>query len=160
MISSDSLKSAKCKAVKSDSLTIETFENNWAKEWFTYDSTGWSISTHKTGSGPWKAPANSRLGIEVQSDEANELVVVLDQHVAIVPLSGGGEVETIQLSFEDFKDIDGKPLTNWLGLRTLKLCPMERLRNNKRGAERKTKSVGKAWTGAPPKFQKLFWAER
>lgn len=156
MVTADELGSAKLKATVKPSLLIEDFAGDWEKEWFTYRPAEWPRTTCKLRDAKWKAPADARLAIEVQSAEANTLVVMLDKMVAEVPLAGGDDWQPIVLSPADFHDVSGKPRSDWNNILQLKLSATERLRPQ-RGTDQKPKVVGAKWKGADPKFRNLRW---
>jgi len=155
-VSADELRSAKVRATRQPSLLIESFEGDWQREWFTYKPAEWARTTHKIHDDVWKAPAGASLVLDARAKDANTLVVVIDGHAAEVPLRGGGQWQEVVLTPRDFRDAAGASLADWDGIRQLKLAPTERLRP-KRGAARKSRSVGKRWRGDAPRFRNLRW---
>jgi hypothetical protein len=152
----EQLTSAGARATLSSSTVIEDFDAGWEKEWFTYRPAEWARTTNKLNSDLWQAPPGARLAISVQSDEPNRLVVMLDTHAAEVQLAGSPSPQQIILRPDSFKNHEGESLSNWSGVRQLKLSPAEHLRPG-RGQSGQPRLVGKNWRGAPPKFQYLRW---
>ena len=111
------------------SPTIEAFQGDWQKEWFSTRPEDWPRATNKVSHPLWKASPESRLTLEVKSSETNCLLVMVDNHAAEVELKGSGEWETVSLQPSDFKDIQEKPLPTWKGIRSLKLAAVEHLRD-------------------------------
>ncbi|MBG85297.1 MAG: hypothetical protein CMO80_00140 [Verrucomicrobiales bacterium] len=139
--------------------TIEDFNGDWKKEWFTYRPAEWALSTLKINALPWKAPAGASLAFRVQSPETNTLVVRIDEHAAEVNLKGGTAWQSIELTPADFLSATRKPLENWNNARLLKLSHADRLRP-RRGEKGQPRRVGATWTGEPPKFRHLRWKHR
>ena len=159
-VSPEKIKAADVIATIEPSLTIETFEDDWKKEWFTYKPEAWPITTHKLFDSQWKAPPETehevKLALEVWVDTPNQLVVLIDNHAAEVELNQPGQWQGVELSPSDLKNFDGATLPNWQNVRRLKLSNAERLRSSKRGSK-DSKIVGKNWNGANPKFRNLRW---
>ena len=152
----EELAAAGVRATLAPSLLIEDFGGDWEKEWFTYKPEEWARATHKVYSDAWKAPEKAKLGLEVRSAEQNELIVMIDEHVAEVKLTGGVNWQRIVFSPGDFENLAGERLGGWGNIRRLKLSPSERLRP-KRGSTRKSRIVGKDWRGTKPEFRELRW---
>ncbi|QDT95909.1 Dienelactone hydrolase family protein [Gimesia aquarii] len=155
-VSVKELQSARIHATMKPSLLIESFQDDWEKEWFTYKPNEWARSTHKVYDETWKAPPNTTLALEVMAAEANKLVVMLDGFAAEVQLDGGDQWQTVVLSPDNFQDHAGTSLPNWENIKRLKLSPAERLRP-KRGDPRAPRLVGKHWRGTKPQFRNLRW---
>lgn len=138
MIDPSELQSAKVKPTLKSSMLIESFKDNWRKEWFNYKTGKWWLYTHKLYDPQWIAPTGAKLAIKVRSKEANKLVVSIDGYQAEVDLKGG-LVESVSLSPGDFKKKD-VALTSWVGAKELGLL------------------WGKTgWLGSPPEFSELRW---
>ena len=137
-------------------LTIEDFEGDWRKAWFSYQRDAWAISTHKLRDPKWAGPTGARLVLEVKSALPNKLVLLLDDHAAEVPLKGGDQWQEMALAPRDFKNFDDEPLSDWKGVRLLKLSPAEHLRSSRRG-KKERRVVGAHWKGNPPEFRVLRW---
>ncbi|WP_171189622.1 alpha/beta hydrolase family protein, partial [Alienimonas chondri] len=138
------------------SADIESFGPDWEREWFTYKPESWARTTYKIHDEMYAAPAGATLALEVSADQPNDLIVRLDDSVAVVPLAGGGERQTVVLSPGDFKNYSGEPLADWSDVRGLTLSPAERLRAP-RGETPSSRIVGGAWKGASPRFHVLRW---
>ena len=153
------LQAASVKATDTPSLLIESFENGWQKEWFTYDLTdNWARKTHKLYDPKWQAPASSKLALDVRSEQPNKMVVGVDSCAAEVQLKGGAEWQSVILSTADFLDAEGKALPQWKGSRELRLGPKESLRS-KKGDDQKSRVLGAEWQGPKPEFRNLRWVE-
>lgn len=150
------LQSAGVKATLEPTHTIETFQDDWEKEWFTYKPDQWARTTHKLFDEQYKAPKDARLALEVKSRQSNNLVVLLDGYAAVVSLRGGNQWQKIVLSPNDFENYAGKSLTGWRTAKRLTLSAAERLRPD-RGQKGKSRIVGKAWRGESPGFRNLCW---
>ncbi len=156
MVSPGQLRSAGVNTEATPTTLIEGFEDDWQKEWFTYRPEVWSRSTNKLYDDRYQAPPGATLHLEVRAEQKNKLVVRLDGFVAECRLNGGNEWQTVELSLNDFQDINGNTLTDWRRVKQLTLSASERLRPN-RGDNRKPRVVGGVWRGAPPQFRNLRW---
>ena len=153
------LKEAGVKATLKPALLIESFGDNWQKEWYTYSpDKGWARSTHKIYDPQWLAPVGARLALEVRSEQANQLVIGLDAHAAVIPLKGGPEWQQVVLNVADFRNVAGASLADWKDLKTLRLGDKDKLKGKVDGAD-KTVEVGAAWQGEAPAFRNLRWIE-
>jgi len=156
MVSPAQLDAANVQATLERSLVIETFDENWQREWFTYRPEDWGRRTHKIYDDKWKAPANATLAFEVHSPEANKMVVGIDDFAVEITLEGGSQWQSIRLSPTGFQDVDGTPLPNWNEVKELRLVAAETLRTSGRGA-RKSRDLGAPWQGPKPEFRDLRW---
>ena len=155
----DHLKAAGVKASDKPSLVIETFDNGWQKEWFTYDLTdNWARKTHKLYDPKWQAPVSAKLALEVRCAQPNTLVFGLDSYAAEVQLKGGAGWQSVMLSPTEFRNAAGVALPAWKGIRELRLGAKETLRANDRGKENKL-ILGAEWQGPKPEFRNLRWAQ-
>lgn len=154
--SSDELKAAGAKATLHPSTIIESFEDTWEKQWFTYRPEEWGRKTHKVYDDVWKAPAGTALSIEVKVEKTNSLVVTIDHHGAEVSLKGGSEWHTVSLAPERFSDASGEELHDWNGIRQLGLEASANLKKRVDGKNTNLK-LGGSWKGAPPEFRRLQW---
>jgi len=156
VITAEELASAGARATLKPSSLIEDFDGDWEKEWFTYRPAEWARTTHKLNAEIWKAPPGAKLVLELQAAERNKLVVLLDEYAAEVEIDGGDSSQEIVLGPNDFRNYSGEPLTNWNGVRRLKLTPAEHLRPG-RGKDSAPRLVGANWKGTPPRFRTLRW---
>ena len=156
MATSAEVASAGTHATMNSSHLIESFEGEWEKEWFTYKPDEWARATHKLYDDAWKAPANAALALEVLAADANQLVVLIDEHAAEVHLDGGVGWQEIVLRPQDFRNFADESLPSWENVKRLKLSPAERLKPE-RGDTRESRIVGKNWRGAKPRFRNLRW---
>lgn len=148
------LKSAGVKASLKNSTIIESFSGDWQKEWFSYRPTIWPIKTHKLYNPQWAAPENARLSIDIQTQQANTLIIGLDSHISATELKGGAEWQTIILTPADFKNIQGLTRVDWKNIKELRLSDLETLRDRKKNI---TQTFGKSWKGPKPSFRNLKW---
>lgn len=152
---STQLKHAGVRATDKPSRVIENFESDWMKAWFTYDLSGrWPRKTHKLYDPKWYAPAGAKLVLNVCSEQANTLVVGLDNYAVEVSLNGGPASQNIVLAPSDFCDVWGTPLSSWNGVKEFRLSDKEMLGSK----EGKTRMLGNLWKGADPTFSLLKWS--
>lgn len=156
MFGAEQLVTEDVKATKQRTTLIEDFASDWEHEWFTYRPEQWARTTNKFSADQYKAPAGATLVLEVQSGQANSLVVMIDGHAAAVELVGGETWQTITLSPDDFENAAGESLAHWDGIRQLKLSDAERLSSG-RGESAHSRIVGRRWKGEPPQFRNLRW---
>ena len=156
VISPVQLKATGVKATMKPSLTIEPFEGDWEKEWFTYKPEFWACKTHKVYDEQWKAPENARLAFEVRSANPNKMVVGIDNYASEVFLKGGKEWQSVVLSKKDFQNAKGESLHEWDGIMELRLGTQETL-IEKIDYENKKMDFGAEWTGEKPEFRNLRW---
>ncbi len=154
----EQLKAARVKNTMKPSLVIETFEDDWDKEWFTYKPEFWSRKTHKVYNDKWKAPKNAKLAFEVRSAEPNKMVVGIDKYATEIQLKGGQEWQRIVLVANDFQNALGGILPNWTGIKEFRLGTKETLKE-KIDFENKKLDLGAEWTGEQPEFRDLGWVE-
>ena len=155
-VSAKELVAAGVKPVVKPTRLIESFGPNWQHEWFTYKPNEWARTTNKLRDDAYRTRGKVNLAIDVQSNEANQLVVLIDGHAAEVSLSGGEQWQTVTFEPADFKNYDNEGLADFVGVRQLKLSPAERLRP-KRGNKGPGRIVGRNWRGADPVFRNLRW---
>ncbi len=159
MATPDQLKAASVKATDSPSLMIETFEEGWQKEWFTYDLTdNWARRTHKLYDLKWQAPESAKLVLDIRSTQANKLVIGLDSHAAEIQLKGSPDWQSVVLCVEAFRNAAGVTLPSWKGIREMRLGAKETLRS-KDGVQEKILELGGVWKESQPEFRNLRWIE-
>ena len=155
MVTPAELKEARVRATMEPTLEIETFGQDWEKEWLHSPSpNNWWWKTHKLYDDRYKAPRSARLSIEVRCQQPNTLVIGLDKTAAEIKLKGGGAWQKVLLSPSDFKDVAGNSLKGWDGIRVLRISDPHRLRSRGSGA---VVTVGAKWKGASPEFRSLRW---
>jgi len=157
------LNRAEVKATDKADPVIDDFSHGW-QDWYSLSADNphhWEYSTRKLNDPKWQGTPGQKLTIEVQSEQANELVIVLTQNffrsyrgksqefVAVVRLAGGDEDQTVSLEPKVFLASDGEVLSSWKTVDFLSL----RAYHEKHG-----KLLGsKSWTGPQPKFLELRW---
>ena len=155
-VSSAELKKAGVVPTLKPRLLIEDFKGDWKKEWFSYKVDKWGIKTHKPYSPVWSPPRNAKLCFEVRSQLPNKLVVGMDGHATEVILPGKKEWKAVELSANDFKNAELKPLANWKGVKELRFDESDNLRPP-RGSKAKARRLGGPWQGQVPEFRNLRW---
>jgi len=147
-------------------LLIDDFAHGF-RDWYTLlpdNPHHWQFWTRKITDPKWRGQPGYLLTFDVKAEKANQLVVQLTENffrpyrgkqrefTAVVKLAGGKHWQTISLSPDDFKAVDGEAvLSSWaevdlLGLRAY--CD-----------EGGTLLGSKTWAGSQPTFQNLRWAE-
>ena len=154
----DELKTAGVRPTLKPSLMIETFEGDWEKQWFTYRPEDWGRRTHKVYDDLWKAPVGARLALDVRAKQPNKLVIGIDSYAAVIELSGSVDWQQIVLSTDDFHNAKGEVLTDWKGIRELRLGSTDMLREKVDGKNIRLK-LGAPWMGSSPEFRNLRWNE-
>jgi len=150
------LAAANVKSTLKPSPMIESFNEGWEKEWFTYRPKEWARSTHKLYQSDFQPPREAKIELEVLTEQQNELVILIDDHAAVVELSSGSNWQKVSLSLDHFKNVAGESFPDWNDLKRLKLSPVEYLRPG-RGQVLETKVVGKNWRGKDPQFRNMKW---
>ena len=156
MVKAEDLQTAGLKPTLKPELEIEAFGDDWEKEWFTYQLSGWERRSHKLNEPRWAAPQNAGMRIELRSEHANKLVIGIDHYAAEIELPGGMEWQSRILRVSDFKDAHGEALPSWEGLGELRLEAQATLRSTKRNDTTRRK-VGAPWKGAEPEFRTIAW---
>ncbi len=156
IVSPKQLQEAGVQATMKPSLLIETFRDDWEKEWFTYEPDKWGRRTHKVYNEKWKAPVGAKLSFEVQANNPNKLVVEIDNYAVEVQLQGGSDWQQIILSTDDFHDARGNALPDWKGIKELRLTAQETLKLNQ-DDDVKPITLGAEWNGLKPEFRNLCW---
>jgi fermentation-respiration switch protein FrsA (DUF1100 family) len=154
----DELKAAGVRSTLQPSLMIESFQGDWEKEWFTYRPEEWARTTHKIYDAQWQAPIGAKLAVEVRAEQANKLVVRMDDYAAEIELSGGSEWQSGLLSLTDFHDAAGAALTDWNGIRELRIGATDTVRKRVDGKNTSLK-LGALWKGPNPEFLNLRWVK-
>jgi hypothetical protein len=156
VVSVEQLQAAETVAALKATTLIEDFQGDWQKEWFSYKPKKWGVKTHKVYDEQWIAPLGAKVAFEVRAEQVNVLTVGIDDHASEVKLHGKEHWQAIELSPNDFKDAESKPLANWKGIKQFRLDDSERLRPP-RGSQAKAKLIGAPWKGKPPEFRNLRW---
>lgn len=156
------LQRARMRATDRASPLIDDFSHGW-QDWYTLSADNphhWEYSTRKLNDPKWQGESGQKLALEVQSENENELVIVLTENffrpyrgqsqefVAVVKLNGGKQ-ETVSLTPDDFRTTAGDKLSSWKNVDLLSL----RAYFEKDGSLLGSKS----WVGSQPAFRKLYW---
>jgi hypothetical protein len=159
MVTSKDLKAAGIKATLKPSQMIETFEDGWVKEWFTYKPEHWARWTHKVYDEQWAPLEDAKLSFDVRAAETNTLVVGIDTYAAEIQVTGNNEWQTVTLPKADLLDAGNAALSQWAGIKELRLGDKETLRIRARGERKEQKrSLGADWKGPKPEFRNLRWS--
>lgn len=156
LVGAEELQVAGVRATLEPVSLVETFEDGWEKEWFTYRPGEWARMTHKVYGPQWAAPEGARLALELRCTEANTLVVCVDESAVEVALEGGPDWQRVVLAAADFRNATGEAMEGWVGIRTLRLSAKERLQQTVDG-EAAIVEFGAEWQGAAPLFRNLQW---
>jgi dienelactone hydrolase len=162
----ENLQEAEVKATDKPSGLIDDFSSDW-QDWYRLSADNphhWQYWTRKISDPKWRGATGNKLALEVRSAESNELVVMLtenffrsyrgrqQEYLALVPLAGGDDWQSITLSPSDFTTPDKQqPLESWqqvdlLGLRAF---------YQQRGSEKIFGS--NRWKGPQPRFRNMRW---
>jgi len=162
----ENLQQAKARATDEPADLIEDFSTDW-QDWFRLSADNphhWQYWTRKISDPKWRGGSGSQLALEVQSDQDNELVIMLtenffrsyrgrqQEYLALVPLKGGEDWQSVKLSPSDFLTPDKQqPLTSWEQLDLLGLRAFYQQRGSDKifGSNR--------WKGPQPRFQNMRW---
>ncbi|MEI7502569.1 MAG: dienelactone hydrolase family protein [Paludibacter sp.] len=152
VVTSKQLNEAGVKATIKSSLLIETFKEDWEKEWFTYTPDDWARKTHKLYDEQWKTPVNSKLVFDVQSYEPNTLVVGIDGYATEIKLEGSTSWQQIVLLPKDFQNAEGNSLPAWDNMKEFRYGASETLISKEQ-----KKTFGGKWNGLKPELRNLRW---
>lgn len=163
----DELKSAGVQATEKRRKVIDDFSRGW-HDWYRLNPTNphhWLYSTRKLADPRWQAPENSRLLMELESTEDNNIVAVqlltnqwrgyagkkFKTWTAMVLLSKKG-MHRVELKLSDFRGIDRSTPENWDGITELIFQPGQKVDNSK------VEDVGK-WQGQPLQISLISWQD-
>lgn len=163
-VAAGSLRRSGVKATGAPSLVVDDFVHGW-EDWYRLEPANphhWEFSTRKVGDPRWRGPEGSRLSIDVETGEDNDLVVILTENffrstrgpqrefVATVRLRGGHELRTVSFAPSDFTAADGTTLADWSAVDLLSL---------RAWTDRGGTIVGsKSWAGSPPQLRRVAWS--
>jgi hypothetical protein len=100
------------------------------------------------------APDDAALASVVLSQQANKLVVLLDNRAAEMPLKGGDPWQSVVLKPQDLLDSDGDPLASWKNGSVRQLEERSAAQTyTRRALETETRPCGKRPTG----WKTLAW---
>ena len=156
LIKPEKLRNAKVSTHLGSRLIIEDFQGEWKKEWFSYKPAQWGIKTHKIYDPVWRAPKGAKLGLDVQAEQPNQMILGLDNYATEFEIKGGGAWTSILLPCLVFKNAEGQALESWQGCRELQLDAKVRL-NPGRDSPAKPLHLGANWKGTAPAFRNLRW---
>ena len=157
IIAPESLKESGIKITLTTTEKIESFDQDWEKEWFTFQPENWPRRTHKVFEERWKAHTSAKLVFQVKSRQDNLLVVGIDNYATEIPLKGNSGWQKIELSHYDFKNGNDETLSDWDGIKELRLESKKTWRVKKQGKET-IKSIGGTWNGSKPEFKNMKWS--
>jgi len=154
------------KATDEPSGLIEDFSRDW-QDWYRLSADNphhWQYWTRKLSDPKWRGRNGDPLAFDVKSEEPNELVVMLtenffrsyrgrqQEYLALVPLVGGDDWQSVTLSPSDFTTPDKQqPLESWEQVDLLGLRAFYQQRGSKEifGSNR--------WKGSQPRFRNMRW---
>lgn len=157
-VTSLELKAAGVGATFATTTLVEDFQGDWQKEWFSGvdDPSNWSSTTHKIHDPVYAAPQYSTLAFEVRSEQANTLVVRLNDAAVEVALPGGSVWQEVILYPSDFQSATGPWASDWDGAKELEFSHFESVASYAHGGGNIV--VGNlVWSGSAPEFQDLHW---
>ena len=164
-VSPDQLKASAVRPALGRNAIIETFDDGWQKEWFSYRPEHWPRSTFKLHDEVYQAPPNAKLAFQVRCEQPNLLVVLLDDHAAVVKINPAehdtdDRWQDVVLASDDFRDFLNHTLPNWEDVRELRLSDAERLQppRDGQGSDQTSRVIGKQWQGPDPEFRNLHWS--
>ena len=153
LISAEELKAANLQTTLAQTHIVENFSGDWQKEWITPTYAHWDISSHKISTDHYRAPENAQLQIKVKSEQANTLLVKLDDYYYEAPLKGAHQWETLTINAQQCKNADGATLPSFSKAYKLTITEQSRVR----GKDGKSRTVGKPWKGEAPQFGQIAW---
>lgn len=140
------------------SLVIEDFGKNWKKGYYEGQENRWSYSGHQLYSLLFKAPSeDAKMVIELKSAQKNRMMISLDSYFTMVEIKGGGKLQTITLSREDFKDKKKNVIPSWDRVLIFTLSANEALSSAEK-SDKKSNPYDK-WRGPHPEFKVIKWVE-
>ena len=124
----ENLQQAEVKATDEPADLIEDFSSAW-QDWYRLSADNphhWQYWTRKISDPKWRGRTGNQLALEVRLDEPHELVVMptekffrsyrgrQQEYLALVPLAGGDDSQSVTLSPSDFTTPDKQqPLESW-----------------------------------------------
>ena len=99
--------------------------------------------------------AGSEAGVGTRINRAEQTRCLARDYAAEVSIKGGEQKITLQP--KDFENYGGEPLSDWKGIRRLKLSPAEQLRPGRR-QDGKPAPIGSQLERRTAKFRSLRWA--
>ena len=140
------LQTAGTKATLKKTSVVESFDENWEKEWYfprdgRLPMESWCLNDPSVA-----IPEYGKLVIEIKSQEPNKLKVEMNDYKAgdysaIFPVKGGNVSEKIEIYPFVLSGKNGEHMSSW------KDVPRPRI---------VLEPVGK-WNGATPQFKQIFW---
>jgi hypothetical protein len=122
----------------------------------------WQFWTRKITDPKWRGQPGYRLTFDAQSQQANELIIVLTENffrqyrgkqqefVAVAKLAGGEQWQTVSLSPGEFRSVKGEDvLRSWANVDLLGLRAYYDEGGRFLGS--------KTWKGSQPKLRSLRW---
>ena len=159
MISPQELKAAGVQSVLQADGQIEDFSNEWEKEWYIYDNDpkNWRLITRRFGDDLYAAPAYAKLVFSARSKEPNQLVLKMDDKVAVVELAGNDQWQECVLYPMDFKGTGSKTRQDWAAVNSFQITDRVTIHPAEGDANSKPLKVGSKWQGAAPELRTMRW---
>lgn len=138
---------------------IEDFSGEWQKEWYIYGNKpdDWRRTTRKLGDDLYQAPDFAKLAFLVRSEEANQLVLKLDDKAAVVDLPGGEDWHQIVLYPTDFRGVGDRSRIDWKDITSLQLSDRVTLKPGRHDTASESETFGAPWKGNAPELQNMRW---
>ena len=146
MKSGQELQAAGTKAALKKSSVIESFDENWEKEWYFTRGGKFPMESWCLNDSGVPIPEYGKLVIEIKSQEPNKLKVEMNDYKAgafsaTFPVKGGNVSEKIEIYPFMLNGKDGGHLAGWQDV------PRPRIVLGPAGK----------WNGATPEFKQIFW---
>ena len=157
------LQNAKATPTDQPSALIDDFTQGW-RDWYLLSPDNphhWEYSTRKLADPKWRGRADQSLAIDIQSDQANELVLVITENAfrgyrgpqrtltAVASLTGGAAAQRLSLKPGHFTDPKGQPLRAWDHVDLLSIRAYHESEGRLLGSKR--------WAGRQPTLKRLAW---
>lgn len=137
------LQAAGAKATLKPTNIIESFGDDWEKEWIFPRGGTWPMESWKLNDQQVPMPANGKLVLELASEKPNRLKVRVGAYSGDFALQGGNVPEVIEVY--PLGDAQNKT---------------EGTAADKKGSSRLNLVLGPSggkWNGAPPEFRSIHW---
>lgn len=157
------LKDAHVQATDKSESLVDDFQHAW-RDWYRLEAGNphhWEFSTRKINDPKWQGLPDQKLGLNLQIDRPNVLVILLTEnffrpdrgksmeYAAVVKLDGGPQSQRLLLEPKDFFTPDGNVLQDWSQIDLLSLRAYHQSGDKLLGSQ--------AWSGPLPVFEKLYW---
>ena len=144
---------------------IQSFEDPlWKKRWYSTRAF-WSMNSFCSASPALEVPKKgAKLAFELQADEPNAFVLGLGDYYAEVKVSGGSDVQRVELRLSDFlhnyqRGSGPVAISDWseISQGRLELGPSFSFKKLT-DADGKKVALGGDWKGKLPELKTLYWS--